>query len=155
VAANPQTLVLSIVLHDTFNGPGSTDELRRGALRAAVHGWMEGHIEGEGRAGTPSLPVGMPGDDPMPSPPFPDRNDPRLAEILRETVERFPDGSEPLAAALFATGLAYQAGLEEGSACEGCTPRGGAGQLTDVARLRSGELPLTLRAGDLAVVNVD
>ena len=143
--AKAQTLVFSMVLHDTLNGPGATDELRAATLRAAVHAWMEGHIEGEGRAGTPSLPVAMAEED-MPSPPFPRPDNERLRAILRETNERFA-GGEPLAAALFASGLAYQGGLEDGAACPGCAPRASPGALEPAARIRAGQLTLTLSAG--------
>jgi hypothetical protein len=150
--ANPQTLVLSMVLHDTLNGPGATDEQRPATLRAAVHAWMEGHIEGEGHAGTSSLPTGMRAEDPMPSPPFPARHDARLVGILRETQDRFA-GAEPLAAMLFASGLAYQAGIEEGERCPGCSARAAPGELKDAARLRAGQIPLTLHSGVPALVD--
>src|SRR5437879_3299217 len=40
-------------------------------LHAAVHGWYEGHIEGEDSSGhAPRLPSTFPSDE-MPSPPFP------------------------------------------------------------------------------------
>jgi hypothetical protein len=106
---------------------------------------MEGHIEGEGRAGTPSLPTAMTEQN-MPSAPFPCPDDERLRAILREVDERFA-GGEPIAAALFASGLAYQAGLEDGSHCPGCAPRAGSGGLEPAARIRAGQLTLTLSAG--------
>jgi hypothetical protein len=149
--ANPQTLVLSMVLHDTLNGPGATDELRAATLRAAVHAWMEGHIEGEGRAGTPSLPTAMAEQD-MPSPPFPRPDNERLRAILREAYERFA-GGEPIAAALFASGLAYQAGLADGSDCPGCVPRAGSEGPEPAARIRAGQLTLTLSAGVPSLVD--
>lgn len=150
--ANPQTLVLSTVLHDTLNGPDATDDVRVATLRAAVHAWMEGHIEGEGRAGASCLATGVRAEHPMPSPPFPAPNDRRLRAILQEASERFA-GGDPLAASLFASGLAYQAGLEEGAACPGCTPRGARRELQDAARLRAGQMPLTLHAGVPALAN--
>jgi hypothetical protein len=152
--ANAQTLVLSMVLHDTLNGPAATNELHAAITHAAVHAWMEGHIEGEGRAGTAPLPTGIRTAEPMPSPPFPASTDEQLCAILREAKDRFA-GAEPLAAALFASGLAYQAGLEEGRRCAGCTARGAPGELKDAARLRVGQLPLTLHAGVPTLVDLD
>jgi hypothetical protein len=147
--ADAQTMTLSMILHDTLNGPGATDELSRAVKRAAVHAWMEGHVEGERRAARGSISTRRQPNQPMPSPPFPSRRDPRLSTILRETNDRFA-GAEPVAAVLFASGLAYQAGLEEGARCAGCTC---GGSLRDGARIRAGQLPLTLHAGVPALVD--
>jgi hypothetical protein len=152
MVANAQTLVLAMVVHDTLNGPEATDAMRPATLHAAVHAWMEGHVEGEGRVGTTSLPGTRRSDDPMPMPPFPRRDNERLRSIRKEANERFADG-EPVAAVLFASGLAYQAGLEEGEQCPGCVVRARPGALTDAARVRTGQLPVTLKAGGPSLVD--
>jgi hypothetical protein len=69
-----------------------------------------------------------------------------------EANESFADG-EPVAAVLFASGLAYQAGLDEGRQCAGRRVRARPGALTDAARIRAGQLPLVLRAGGESLVD--
>jgi hypothetical protein len=148
---DPQTIVLALIVHDTLNGPHATDDGRLAALHAAVHAWMEGHVEGEGRAGTTtSVPIA---DEVMPSPPFPDRNDPQLAAIAAEVQERFGD-AEPVSAVMFAAALAYEAGLAEGASCAGCgaSTRMG-GQIG--AQVRAGRASVTLRPGLPAAGTLD
>jgi hypothetical protein len=65
-----------------------TDRLDHAIVQAAVHGWMDGHLAADGH----QL-LDLPTDDPMPSPPFPDRDDARLAELIRDLAERLTRAS--------------------------------------------------------------
>jgi hypothetical protein len=145
--SDPQAAVLAIIVHDALNGPAATDDARLATLQAAVHAWMEGHVEGEGRAGMAGAVTQMP-DDEMPSPPFPDPHNPQLARIIAEAHERLGD-AEPVSGALFAAGLAYQAGLAEGAECSGCSARGRY-VASDAAQVRAGLAVVSLRAGQPA-----
>jgi hypothetical protein len=112
---------------------------------------MEGHVEGEGRAGVPGAVTEMP-DDEMPSPPFPDPHNAELARIVAEAHERVGT-AEPVSGALFA-GLAYQAGLAEGAQCPGCSARARF-VASDAAQGRAGLAVVTLRAGQPAAYVTD
>jgi hypothetical protein len=148
---DPQTIVLALIVHDTLNGSQATDDPRLAALHAAVHAWMEGHVEGEGRAGTTT--GARITDAVMPIPPFPARDDPQLAAIAAEVQERFAD-AELVSAVMFAAALAYEAGLAEGASCPGCgaSTRMG-GQVG--AQVRAGRASVTLHPGRPAEGRLD
>jgi hypothetical protein len=113
-------------------------------LHAAVHGWYEGHIEGEDSSGhAPGLPTTFPSNE-MPSPPFPAPGpDSPVREIAAEVNERCGpadlNGRVALAAA-----LGWIGGWAEGRDCPGCTPRGRE-NVEMAAGLRAGEYELVVR----------
>lgn len=142
MASHPETAVLAMVVHNSMNDPDLDENPAASLINGAVHAWMEGHVEGEGRAGTHTVYDGPP-TGPMPSPPFPARDDEDLRDILHEALTRF-SGQDPVCAVMYAAALAYAKGIEEGSHCSGCdTP--GVAELG--AKLRVGQADVILRAG--------
>ncbi|UTI63894.1 hypothetical protein NBH00_21435 [Paraconexibacter antarcticus] len=95
---------------------GEVRDVRNGALHGAVHGWMEGHLAASGhREGAV-----MPGD--MPSPPFPDPDDPDgLLHGIVSTVMDTYDPDQVVEAFLHAVALGMRAGSEAGQRCGGCS----------------------------------
>lgn len=95
---------------------GEITEVKSAVLQGAVHGWMEGHLaapghrEGELRPGA------------MPSPPFPDPDDPdgELREIVSTVIDQY-DTDQVVEAFLHAIALGMRAGDRAGRACEGCS----------------------------------
>lgn len=114
-------------------------------LSALVHGWYEGHIDGESTRRTPALAssqaVAHVDEDMFPSPPFPDRHSPELRELLEETKRRFDMEALAPGAIAYAAGLGWSAGFREGQKCHGCSFRGA--DPTLAARWRRGE-PLSV-----------
>lgn len=145
-------LMFLATLHDALNDPSvSPDgELKARVIYAAVHGWYEGHIEGEAVAGrVQTTPQALAAEHAaMPSPPFPSTDSEVLAAILRETRERFEE-RELVAAVAFAAALGWAAGYREGRECAGCTTR--ATTNTRLAALaRADQTAIRLERGQLA-----
>lgn len=147
MASHPETVVLAMVVHNSMNDPDLDENPAGSLINAAVHAWMEGHVEGEGRAGTHTVSDGPP-TEPMPSPPFPGRDDENLRDILHEAHTRF-SGQDPVCAVMYAAALAYAKGIEEGRGCPGCATPG----VAEVgARVRVGQAAVVLQAGALTTM---
>jgi len=106
-------------------------------LYVAVHCWAEGHLS------VPDHPAPDETEVPLPSPPYPDPADPsgRLYAIVDEALSRF-DGAQEVDLLTFTAALAWQAGIEDGSVCEGCAVAGASDPVIRAAR--KGELVIAL-----------
>ncbi|MBS2026034.1 MAG: hypothetical protein JST92_26845 [Deltaproteobacteria bacterium] len=108
-------------------------------LWTAVHAWYEGHLAAE-----IDRKLEVPLEDSaahFPSPPFPDRDDKRLAAIIQDSKERLGWNKQLTAPMIaYAASLAWAEGYKEGQQCRGCSVRGDA--MADA--IRRGEYPVTL-----------
>ena len=130
--------LLAVVIYEAY---AQGDDLSGAILRAAVQAWYEGHVAGEGDKKAERVAT----DQPMPSPPFPSRDDPGLAGIIKQTRELFTSDELRPAAVSYVSGLAYAAGFAEGVRCGGCSYRGDNPDLA--AAFRAGQKPIWLFQG--------
>jgi hypothetical protein len=125
------------MLHVLRQALSFDDEPPKKCLYVAVHCWAEGHLA------APGHPEPEETEAPLPSPPYPDPADPsgQLHAIVDEALARF-DGDQEVDLLTFTAALAWQAGIEEGAACEGCAVAGASDPVIRAAR--KGELVIAL-----------